>query len=388
MIIATQSVGKTITRSRTQAFNETMGLAAKNAKRILQTDGTLNTELLKNSLGYSTNEYDFDVITVDDGYLVRLISNETGKFKNVDFTKITQNTDWIYTKDAGNESGKNIISFKIDSTGDLKKIDNDSDDEKIAKNELKNKCTVVADEDKYDPSKSSEENIGKMISFCNNDVIYKYNGELVKGKSEDFYVIKDNGDSVTALARYNLMVGKVAGTFSYDIRFHGLQANNKNLSYELAFAIKDENNKNSGGYIYAGYWTNLENTLLNKPLSKYGESYPANVFDENSLLWTSVQTYKSYFISTLKKTPIDMRLITYDELIDLGCDALRYTCETDKVVSNKREWVYNTQYWTATAENYWGLWRVMNVGGNFSGYYFSDDAAGVRPVIKIEKSEI
>lgn len=47
MIIATQSVGKTITRSRTQAFNETMELAAKNAKRILQTDGTLNTELLK-----------------------------------------------------------------------------------------------------------------------------------------------------------------------------------------------------------------------------------------------------------------------------------------------------------------------------------------------------
>ena len=223
MIIATQSVGKTVTRSRTQAFNETMELAAKNAKRILQTDGTLNTELLKNSLGYSTNEYDFGVTqSVDkDGYLVMLTSNPSGKFKNVDFGEITKNTNWKYYENVNGESGKNIISFKIDSAGDLRKIVTDSDDDKIAKNELENKCTVVAPEDKYDPSKSSEENIGKMISFCNNDVIYKFNGSLVKGKSEDFYVIKDNGDSVTALARYNLKVGIVA-TGSFATPFHGL----------------------------------------------------------------------------------------------------------------------------------------------------------------------
>lgn len=86
-----------------------------------------------------------------------------------------------------------------------------------------------------------------------------------------------------------------------------------------------------------------------------------------------------------------MRLITYDELIDLGCDASNYTCVTDKVASNKREWVYNTYYWTATARDDHNLWRVMNIPRkhSFSVYNFWDGGVGgVRPVIEISKSEI
>ena len=57
-----------------------------------------------------------------------------------------------------------------------------------------NKCTTFDKKDTY--------SVGDVIALCNNET----------GKSEDFYVIKDNGDTVTALAKYSLLVGN---TFSF-----------------------------------------------------------------------------------------------------------------------------------------------------------------------------
>ena len=116
-------------------------------------------------------------------------------------------------------------------------------------------------------------------------------------KSEDFYVIKDNGDSVTVLERYNLMVGnKVEAKSDFsDIeseaeltssdKDYALQSNltkfevadegiskSTNLYVFIAFANENEDNKDSNDN-YLGYWTNIENKELDKPLSKYGEIY-------------------------------------------------------------------------------------------------------------------
>ena len=224
--------------------------------------------------------------------------------------------------------------------------------------------------------------IGELISFCNKNKGYtNSDGVYVKGKSEDFYVISDNGDTVTALAKYNLMVGSRA-TDDYATAFPGLQAKSATI-YPVAFANKDENNKS--GSTYLGYWTN---NTSKKPLEKYGTSYPADVFDENSALYEHVQNYQTYFTSTLNKSSAEMRLITYNELVGLGCDCSSNTCKTDTVTANKREWIYNTNYWGASADDYYNVWGVFYTGYTYDNDVWYDGSYGVRPVITISKSDI
>ena len=243
-----------------------------------------------------------------------------------------------------------------------------------------NGCTEFTKKDTYE--------VGDVISFCNKNKGYTNSkGSYVKGKREDFYVISDNGDTVTALASYNLMVGSEA-TDKYATAFPGLQAKDT-TRYPVAFATKDGNNKS--GSTYLGYWTDATNYALDKPLEAYGTSYPADVYDKNSILYEYVQKYQTYFTNTLNKTTAKMRLITHNELIGLGCEKTNSysgSCETETVTANKREWIYNAYYWTASAYGSNGLWVVF-AGGDFDDRGFWYDAfPGVRPVITISKSDI
>ena len=250
-----------------------------------------------------------------------------------------------------------------------------------------NECTEFTKKDTYE--------VGDVIAFCNTNT----------GKSEDFYVIKDNGDTVTALAKYNLMVGsKVVYDDSFENvlsnttltssdKNYGLQS--KDTTFELtsegmptsttlygfiAFANKKENNKTADGD-YLGYWTNAENKELNKPLEAYGTSYPADVYDSNSILYDHVQNYQTYFTSTLNKTTAKMRLITYNELVELGCSTDDGTCTKDFVYKN-------LSYWSASARAYSYVWGVSAIGGFDSYYFWYGDGLGARPVITISKSDI
>ena len=120
-----------------------------------------------------------------------------------------------------------------------------------------------------------------------------------------------------------------------------------------------------------------------KLLSKYGTSYPANVFDSNSLLYAPVQNYKTYLKNTLGKTSVDARLITYDELISLGC-----TTNESLTCISAPAWVYSTYYWTASVDSIGKVWFVSSYGG-FAGYDFAYSGYfGLRPVITISKSDI
>ena len=217
------------------------------------------------------------------------------------------------------------------------------------------KCTTFTKKDTYE--------VGDVIAFCNNNT----------GKSEDFYVIKDNGDTVTALAKYNLMVGNKV---IYDDGFENVLSNTALTSSDkdyglqseltkievteegtptsttlygtISFADKNESNKTDDGK-YLGYWTNKENKELNKPLEKYGQSYPANV---------------------------------YDELVALGCDPDEGTCT--------KEFMYKDFfYWSSSARGYNDMWFVHPSGGvAFYNIYRGSATIGVRPVITINKSEI
>ena len=246
--------------------------------------------------------------------------------------------------------------------------------------------------------------VGDLISFCNENKSYRNSdGVLVKGKSEDFYVIKDNGKTVTALARYNLMVGN---NVIYKSDFSGIESMVKltssdkdyGLQSELtmmeltsdgmpvsttlygvtAFANKDDNNKKTGcagDNCYLGYWANSDGSLK----LGYGQSdYPADVFSESSLLYAPIKNYQTYFIGTLSKKTSNMRLITYDELVNLGCDVQNGKCT--------RDFLYNDlNYWSATAHLYNAVFYVRN---NYVLMGLFINEVGIRPVITINKSEI
>ena len=83
-----------------------------------------------------------------------------------------------------------------------------------------------------------------------------------------------------------------------------------------------------------------------------------------------------------------MRLIKHSELVSLGCNATKYTCKTDTVVVIKREWIYKTNYWSASARDYNYVWRVLTSGGFNSIIFRNGSGLGTRPVITISKSDI
>lgn len=109
-------------------------------------------------------------------------------------------------------------------------------------------------------------------------------------------------------------------------------------------------------------------------------------------MWEYVQNYKTYFENTLNMTVTDMRLITYDELVDLGCDrgehGINSTCRTDTVTANKREWIYNTWYCSSSAGDYYTLWRVDKFDTFCERPFYEESLIGIRPVITISKTDM
>ena len=355
-------------------------------------------------------------------YTVDLVNEGTinAKIDNIEKTVLTSEQQRYLTFKVTDQNGKEVSEGDILSAGgtrnltitiefikDLTKEDLPTSTSTIS---LSYKLNFVQTDDKatsgsQEPSsqactsfdKKDTYNVGDVIALCN----------TTTNKSEDFYVMKDNGTTVTALAKYNLLVGNTVVLNDDFSGFasvtpiptseegHGLQssiATNYEWDTEtgypkvntikggVAFADGEESKRASGCSGYGccfGYWTDSNRKLL----SKYGTKYPANVYDNNSLLYAPVQNYKTYLKNTLGKTSIDARLITYEELIGLGCS--RMTCKSSP------SWVYSTNYWTASANE--GL-TVRNV---FSNGIVGDDSPfdspglwGLRPVITIKKSEL
>ena len=353
-------------------------------------------------------------------YTVDLVNKGTinAKIDKIEKTVLTQEQQRYLTFKVADQNGKEVSEGDILSKGetrnltitiefikDLTKEDLPTSTSTIS---LSYKLNFVQTDEKATISDSSKQacttfdkkdtyNVGDVIALCNTST----------NKSEDFYVISDNGTTVTALAKYNLLVGdtvvwnddfssiisvtpistseegyglqnSIAANYEWDIE-NGIPKTNT-IKGGIAFADGEESKKMSdcSGYgCYYGYWTDSKGNLL----SKYGTSYPANVFDSNSNLYTPTQNYKTYLKNTLRKTSIDVRLITYEDLIGLGCSR-NDGCETAP------SWVYNTSYCTASAYDSNRVWRV------FSDDFFADfnfDLSGIlglRPVITIKKSEL
>ena len=343
-------------------------------------------------------------------YTVDLVNKGTinAKIDNIEKTVLTQEQQRYLTFKVTDKNGYEIKQGDILSAGETKKITitiefiKDLTKEDLPKQtstiSLSYKLNFVQTDEKATTSGSSKQactsfdkkdtyNVGDVIALCNTST----------NKSEDFYVIKDNGTTVTALAKYNLLVGNVV-KWSDDFEVesttvipsseegYGLQ-NSTAANYEsnngtpstntftgvLGFS-KDNNGK--------GYW--VDDTSNHNLLSKYGNSYPAYVFDENSILYKPLSNYESYIKNTLKKTSVTTSLLTYDQVINLGCNKDNGSCKSAPL------WVHAVNYWIGSVDASYSAEMVAHdmVDPAFGYGGLEENMAGLRSVITISKSEL
>lgn len=183
---------------------------------------------------------------------------------------------------------------------------------------------------------------------------------------ECFYVMYSDEDNITMISKYNLYVG-----------------GNKTADGYIEYGEEATGKQNSSilGYVTTGYpWIGTLKFSSTKYWSSTVSTYPAYVYDSNSTLYTYVENYKTY-LSILGVTPVEARLITSDELIDLGCDfSSSIGCK------NAQSFIRSTSYWSGSAYSSEYIYAVYSHGGvtylfNTSNLYF-----GCRPVIVIPKS--
>ena len=288
-------------------------------------------------------------------YTVDLVNKGTinAKIDNIEKTVLTSEQQKYLTFKVTDKNGKEISQNDILSAGETRNLTitiefiKDLTKEDLPKQtstiSLSYKLNFVQTDEKATTSKNS-----------NVDKIYAVGDEFCLEK-ECFYVIKDNGTTVDAFAKQNVNTKS------------NRQDTNANT---LTFAKAKNNGK--------PYWEDDDGNLL----SKYGTSYPANVFDSNSNLYKPLENYKTYLKNTLGKTSITAKLITYEDLISLGCSKDVYSCKSAP------SWVYSTRYWTASANVYLAVWFV-DLDAEFGNHYFdSSGDCGLRPVITISKFDI
>lgn len=187
--------------------------------------------------------------------------------------------------------------------------------------------------------------------------------------NECFYTISSTTNTITMLSKYNLYVGGSYDGTTYTL--YGEEATGKQDTSMYGHNPTTSISTGTLEYAPSAYWINTA-------------SYPTNVFNSNSKLYSHVMNYKNY-LKSLGAIIQDSRLITFDELKSLGCDIDNKTC-----LNSDYSFVYSTSYWSGTAFNKKYIYRVR-MDGTYSstGYEYSNNwGYGVRPVITIPKSEL
>ena len=343
-------------------------------------------------------------------YTVDLVNKGTinAKIDNIEKTVLTSEQQRYLTFKVTDKSGNEVSEGDILSAGetrnltitiefikDLTKEDLPTSTSTIS---LSYKLNFVQTDDKatsgsQEPSaqactsfdKKDTYNVGDVIALCNTNT----------GKSEDFYVMKDNGTTVTALAKYNLLIGNTFDTNGYpDDSSKATPISSQEEGYGLQSSLaKGVTGTWNGKYgddevvafdkVAVGtipfssseYWKNSDGSIN----SKYSSG---NLFDNNSNLYAPLENYKTYLTNTLGKSSATLKIITVDDLFSLGCDKSTYVC------TNAPSWVYSTTYWTQTKGTYSTSLLPVTFYGEIADSSYDNNYMGLRPAITIKKSEL
>ena len=194
--------------------------------------------------------------------------------------------------------------------------------------------------------------------------------EVCIGK-ECFYLMYNNGYSVTMLSKYNLYVGYYCSNKQSTCTPYGEEATGIQDSKMVGWQMGTEERHGVLPFSLSNYW----------PAGTIERTY---VYNENSLLYNYVENYRTYLESFNIKL-LDARLINNEEVLNLGCltDGGQYGGDCSKAPS----WVYNISYWTGAASGDWGVYRV-DYNGFGTNPYSNDYDFGIRPVIEIPLTEL
>ena len=208
------------------------------------------------------------------------------------------------------------------------------------------------------------DNSGKSVKVVNGSGIQT--GDEICIDTECFYVISSNESNITMLAKYNLYVG---GKYNVETKkwtaYDSLSTGKQDLTM-VGSASNESIRNGTVSFSSNAYWSSTVS------------SYPAYVYNSNSNLYSYVEDYKKY-LTSLGVFVIEARLITYDELIGLGCNSSGGSCSTAP------KWVSATSFWSGSATTSKSIWDV-NSTSNTDEDYNDNDICGVRPVIIISKN--
>ncbi len=177
---------------------------------------------------------------------------------------------------------------------------------------------------------------------------YEVGDEIALG-NEHFYVISDNENTVTALARHNITLDNVP--------------------------VQSDSAK-ATTFSSSNYWVKSGNLS-----SEYGDSYPSFVYDSNSKLYSYVQNYQTY-LKNLGYESVLASLLSYEQAVSLGCDANSKSC------SNAPNFLTTTKYWLGSAGINTDVYNIKTNGKFEYNLYLTLLTYGIRPVITIDKNEL
>ncbi len=310
------------------------------------TDGGITLDNINVSLSKPKDKVEYTVDIVNDGTI-------TAEITSIEMTKLTEEqskylefyanysdgrdvSESDILKPKQKETVKIVIGFKEDITEeDLPK--------EVATIDLSLAINYVQSDENG--------NGGTDIPTTTTEPVYQtYEvGDEIALGNEHFYVISDNENTVTALARHNITLDNVP--------------------------VQSDSAKTTT-FSSSNYWVKSGNLL-----SEYGDIYPSFVYDNNSKLYSYVQNYETYLRSLGYKSVL-ASLLSYEQAVSLGCDANSKSC------SNAPNFLTTSKYWLGSAGINTDVYNIKTNGNFEYNLYLTLLTYGIRPVITIDKNEL
>ena len=378
MIIAIPSVTKYINDSRKSAYVDTAKEVIGAARNLVNSG--------KEEMYDTDATYYLDVKCIGTENAMKSPYGEfvdLGAFVVVTYNGKGYDYYWTSVDDSGQGIKGIIKSDKLDADD----IESDLSIDDIKTNRTidgRSKVVMITDRNGCKKEGAITENLIQVSSSggdsSNNVVVYPTGktketvetGDIVKIGTEEFYVVKHDGNDLVLLTHYNLNVGNNAkGTVT------GIQD-----PYVKGW-ILDGTKYGNVDFSSTSYWNGKVGSdyagtycTSNKYTSGTNCAY---VYDGNSSIKTYIDSYKTYLEGQGVRI-LEARLLRLEEAYALGCGNGGWSCKESP--ANAPSWVYETSYWLGNAGDNSSIWRVYS-NGYFDYLAYTGDACGVRPVIVI-----
>ena len=325
-----------------------------------------NTLSFSTTLNMPGDYYAFTVDVVNSGSIDAMIDSISKS------STLTSEQERFINYVVEYENGEKVYNRQLISAGDFVRLEvkveylRDINASDLPSSSLTLDFDFVVNYTQFDKLDSSEiiNNGVSAVNVVSGD--YDTMGSEVCIGNECFYVIDSNHDSVTLFAKHNLYVG-----------YHCVDIGDCTL-YESPTGKQDETMR---GFVGANIYP--IDGVVQFSESKYwsSSSYPAYVYDENSLLYDDLENYKLILINEGVRN-ISVRMVSADDLLKLGCNSNLRSC------SSAPAFVYNGSYLTGVAYSSSNLHAVTyNSGMTIANPTKLTTGMGLRVVVEISKSE-